>query len=187
MVAAEWQRSNLARDTLLDRPVVLKVLAEHLALDDTFRDRFQREARLAAKLVDPNIVQIYDVGEDERGPFIVMEYVDGDTLADELRRRGRLPAEEVVAIGSRLCAALAAAHAAHVVHRDIKPQNVLRARNGEVKLADFGIARSLAATSHTDAGMVLGTAAYLAPEQPAAKRSPPPPTSTRSAFCSTSS
>ena len=155
----------LAQDTLLDRPVVLKVLAEHLADDDSFRRRFQREARLAARLVHPNIVQIYDVGEDERGPFIVMEYVDGDTLADELKRRGRLPAAEVVAIGTQLCSALEAAHAADLVHRDIKPQNVLRTRDGKVKLADFGIARSLAATSHTEAGTVLGTAAYLAPEQ----------------------
>jgi eukaryotic-like serine/threonine-protein kinase len=155
----------LARDTLLDRPVVLKVLAEHLAHDESFRLRFQREARLAARLVHPNIVQIYDVGEDERGPFIVMEYVDGDTLADELRRRGRMPADEVVTIGIQLCSALEAAHAARLVHRDIKPQNILRARDGKVKLADFGIARSLAATSHTEAGTVLGTAAYLAPEQ----------------------
>jgi serine/threonine protein kinase len=155
----------LARDTMLDRPVVLKVLAEHLAHDASFRDRFQREARLAARLVHPNIVQIYDVGEDARGPYIVMEYVEGETLAAELERRGRLPADEVVAIGTQLCAALEAAHAAHLVHRDIKPQNVLRGRDGKVKLADFGIARSLAMTSHTEAGTVLGTAAYLAPEQ----------------------
>ena len=113
----------------------------------------------------PNIVQIYDVGEDERGLYIVMEYVEGETLADELERRGRLPPEEVVAIGTQLCAALEAAHAAHLVHRDIKPQNVLRGRDGKVKLADFGIARSLALTSHTEVGTILGTAAYLSPEQ----------------------
>ena len=155
----------LARDGLLDRPVVLKVLAEHLAQDPAFRNRFVREARLAARLVHPNIVQVYDVGEDERGPFIVMEYVDGETLAEELMRRGKLPPAEAVAIGVQLCSALEAAHAAQLVHRDIKPQNILRTRDGKVKLADFGIARSLAGTQHTEAGTVLGTAAYLAPEQ----------------------
>ena len=155
----------LAHDSVLDRPVALKVLAEHLADDEDFRERFLREARLAAKFVHPNVVQVYDVGEDERGPYIVMEYVEGDTLADELRRRGRLPPDEVAAIGIQLCAALEAAHEAGLVHRDIKPQNVLRRPNGQVKIADFGIARSLAATSHTELGTVLGTAAYLAPEQ----------------------
>ena len=155
----------LARDGLLDRPVVLKVLAEHLAHDPAFRDRFVREARLAARLVHPNIVQVYDVGEDERGPYIVMEYVDGETLAEELMRRGKLPPAEAVAIGVQLCSALEAAHAAQLVHRDIKPQNILRTHDGKVKLADFGIARSLAGTQHTEAGTVLGTAAYLAPEQ----------------------
>jgi len=155
----------LARDSTLDRPVALKVLAEHFAADETFRDRFIREARLAAKLVHPNIVQVYDVGEDERGPFIVMEYVEGDTLAHELQRRGRLPAAEVVSVGIQLCSALEAAHSERLVHRDIKPQNILRRPDGQVKLADFGIARSLAATAHTEIGTVLGTAAYLAPEQ----------------------
>ncbi|HSX22217.1 MAG TPA: serine/threonine-protein kinase [Gaiellaceae bacterium] len=155
----------LARDTVLDRPVALKVLAEHLADDDQFRERFLREARLAAKFVHPNVVQVYDADEDERGPFIVMEYVEGHTLADELKRRGRLPPAEVVGIGVQICAALDAAHAAGLVHRDIKPQNILLRPDGRVKIADFGIARSLAATRHTEIGTVLGTAAYLAPEQ----------------------
>src|SRR6266581_7564474 len=115
----------LARDVRLDRPVALKVLAEHFAGDEAFRERFVREARLAARFVHPNVVQVYDVGEDARGPFIVMEYVEGDTLADELRRRGRLPAAEVIGIGIQLCAALEAAHAERLVHRDIKPQNIL--------------------------------------------------------------
>ena len=156
---------HLARDRVLGRPVALKVLAEHFAVETAFRDRFMREARLAAKLVHPNVVQVYDVGEDERGPFIVMEYVEGDTLADELRRRGPLPAREVVSIAIQLCSALEAAHSEQLVHRDIKPQNVLRRPDGQVKLADFGIARSLAGTGHTEIGTVLGTAAYLAPEQ----------------------
>ncbi|HVH52010.1 MAG TPA: protein kinase, partial [Gaiellaceae bacterium] len=155
----------LARDTVLDRPVALKVLAEHLADDDEFRERFLREARLAAKFVHPNVVQVYDADEDGRGPFIVMEYVDGHTLADELKRRGRLPPAEVVGIGIQVCAALEAAHEAGLVHRDIKPQNILLRPDGRVKIADFGIARSLEATRHTEIGTVLGTAAYLAPEQ----------------------
>jgi eukaryotic-like serine/threonine-protein kinase len=155
----------LGRDVVLDRPVALKVLAEHFAGDESFRERFLREARLAAKFVHPNVVQVYDVGEDERGPFIVMEYVEGETLADELQRRGPLPATEVSGIGIQLCAALEAAHAERLVHRDIKPQNILRQPNGHVKIADFGIARSLATTSQTELGTVLGTAAYLAPEQ----------------------
>lgn len=155
----------LAHDRALDRPVALKVLAEHFAADRAMHDRFLREARLAAKLVHTNVVQIYDVGEDERGAFIVMEYVEGDTLADELRRRGRLPAAEVVSAGIQLCAALEAAHAEQLVHRDIKPQNILRRPDGQLKLADFGIARSLDGTRHTELGTVLGTAAYLAPEQ----------------------
>ncbi len=113
----------------------------------------------------PNVVQVYDVGEGASGPFIVMEYVEGDTLADELRHRRQLSPGEVVAIGIQLCSALEAAHAEQLVHRDIKPQNILRRPDGHVKLADFGIARSLAATQHTEIGTVLGTAAYLSPEQ----------------------
>ncbi|HWB23062.1 MAG TPA: protein kinase [Gaiellaceae bacterium] len=155
----------LAVDQSLDRPVALKILAPHLATDESFRDRFVREARLAARLVHPNIVRVYDVGEDDRGPFIVMEYVPGHTLADELRERGRLPPAEVVAIGIQLCAGLEAAHAERLVHRDIKPQNILLRPDGQAKIADFGIVRSLAATQHTEVGTVLGTAAYLAPEQ----------------------
>jgi serine/threonine protein kinase len=154
-----------ARDRALERPIALKVLAAHFAADEAFRARFLREARLAAQLTHPNVVQVYDVGEDERGPFIVMEYVEGETLADELRRRGRLPAAEVVAVGIEICSALEAAHRERLVHRDIKPQNVLRRAEGQVKLADFGIARSLDAGRHTEVGTVLGTAAYLAPEQ----------------------
>ena len=155
----------LAHDSVLDRPVALKVLAEHLADDDQFRERFLREARLAAKFSHPNVVQVYDADEDERGPFIVMEYVEGETLADVLHRRDRLPAAEAVGIGVQVCSALEAAHAAGLVHRDIKPQNILIRPDGRVKIADFGIARSLTATRHTEIGTVLGTAAYLAPEQ----------------------
>src|SRR5438132_585106 len=169
----------LARDVRLDRPVALKVLAEHFTGDEAFRDRFLREARLAARFIHPNVVQVYDVGEDARGPFIVMEYVEGDTLADELERRGRLPAGEVVDIGLQVCSALEAAHAEQLVHRDIKPQNILLQANGQVKIADFGIARSLAVTSQTALGTVLGTAGYLAPEQARATEVLPPATPPR--------
>jgi serine/threonine-protein kinase len=155
----------LARDTELERPVALKVLAESLGDDPAFRARFLREARLAAKLVHPHVVQVYDVGEETLGLSIVMEYVDGGTLADELRRRGRLPVEEAVDVAIQVCSALQAAHAERLVHRDVKPQNILRRSDGVVKLADFGIARSLAATRHTEIGTVLGTMAYLSPEQ----------------------
>ena len=155
----------LARDRELERPVALKVLSDSLAADPAFRARFLREARLTARLVHPNVVQVYDVGEDERGLLIVMEYVEGETLAAELGRRGRLPPAEAAAIVIQVCSALQAAHSERLVHRDVKPQNILRRTDGVVKLADFGIARSLAATRHTELGTVLGTAAYLSPEQ----------------------
>jgi predicted Ser/Thr protein kinase len=155
----------LARDTVLGRHVALKVLADHLAEDEGFRARFLREARLAARLSHPNVVRVYDAGDDERGLSIVMEYVEGEPLDAELRRRGPLPPDEVVELGVQLCSALEAAHAAGLVHRDVKPQNILRARDGTVKLTDFGIARSLDSTVLTEHGSVLGTAAYLAPEQ----------------------
>jgi serine/threonine-protein kinase len=157
---------DLARDIELDREVALKRLAENLARDDDLRARFQREARLAARLAHPNVVHIYDVGVDEDGrPFIAMEFVDGETLAELLVRRGPLPPEEVAALGVQACRALAAAHAAGLVHRDVKPQNLILRRDGVLKLGDFGVAFGLEGTRLTIAGTVLGTAAYLAPEQ----------------------
>jgi eukaryotic-like serine/threonine-protein kinase len=155
----------LAHDEELNRPVALKVLAEHLASDASFRTRFLREARLAAGLVHRNVVQVYDIGEDEGKPFIVMEYVGGETLAAELRRRGRLDSLEVVRTAIQVCAGLEAAHAGGHVHRDVKPHNLIRASDGTVKLADFGIARAADGTALTEHGAVLGTAAYIAPEQ----------------------
>src|SRR5919108_1811467 len=154
-----------ARDEELGRPVAVKVLAEHLADTPGFRDRFLREARLAAKLSHPNIVQVFDVGEDEGRPFIVMECVEGSTLADELKQRGPLDPAEVVDLALQVCGGLEHAHAAGLVHRDIKPQNLLLRPDGTVKIADFGIARAAQATRLTQIGSILGTAAYLAPEQ----------------------
>jgi serine/threonine-protein kinase len=161
---------ELAHDRELDRPVAIKRLADNLAANGEFKQRFLREARLAARLAHPNIVAVYDVGDEDDLPFIVMEYVEGETLGDLLRRRGRLEPDEAVAIALQACAGLETAHEAGLVHRDIKPQNLLVTPGGTVKIADFGIARSLDGTQLTKAGTVLGTAAYLAPEQGAGER-----------------
>ena len=156
---------DLVHDVELDRPVALKRLAENLARDEDLRRRFVREARLAARLSHPNVVRIFDVGEDQGRPFIAMEYVEGETLAELLARRGRLPPAEVARLGVQVCAALAAAHAAGLVHRDVKPQNLILGRDGVLRLGDFGIAVGHGGTQLTLAGTVLGTAGYLAPEQ----------------------
>ena len=153
----------LARDEELRRPVAIKVLAEHLAHDDEFRDRFLREARLAGRLAHPNVVQVYDVGETDGRPFIVMEFVPGKTLA----QCGKVPPERAVALGLQACAGLQHAHEAGLVHRDVKPGNLLLRDDDVLKIADFGIARAAEATRHTQVGTILGTAAYLAPEQAA--------------------
>jgi serine/threonine-protein kinase len=156
----------LGRDSELDRPVAVKVLAENLAGDTAFRERFLREARLAARLSHPNVVSVYDAGEDADGrPYIVMECVEGETLADVLRERGQLPADEAVGLGLQACRGLAHAHAAGLVHRDVKPQNLLLRNDGTLKIADFGIARAAETTALTQVGTVLGTAVYLSPEQ----------------------
>ncbi|HZC31348.1 MAG TPA: serine/threonine-protein kinase, partial [Gaiellaceae bacterium] len=156
---------DLARDVELDRPVALKRLADNLSRDEDLRARFLREARLAARLSHPNVVRVYDVGEDDDRPFIAMEYVDGQTLGDLVARRGPLPPEEVVEIGVQACRALAAAHDAGLVHRDVKSHNLFLEGDRTLKLGDFGIAVGLEGTRMTVAGTVLGTAAYLAPEQ----------------------
>jgi serine/threonine protein kinase len=140
----------------LDRPVALKVLAEHLAGNPEFRDRFLREARIAARLHHPHLVRTFDIAELDGLPCIVMELLPGGTLEG-----GVLTLEE----GAQIADALAFAHEKGVVHRDLKPANILRAANGDVKLADFGIARAVEETMVTQAGTVLGTLRYLAPEQ----------------------
>jgi serine/threonine-protein kinase len=156
---------DLAQDVDLDRPVALKRLAENLARDEDLQRRFLREARLAARLAHPNVVRVFDVGEDGDRPFIAMEYVEGETLAELVARRGALPASEAAALGLQMCAGLAAAHTAGLVHRDVKPQNLLLGTDGVLKLGDFGIAAGYEGTRLTLAGTVLGTAGYLAPEQ----------------------
>ena len=158
---------HLAFDMRLERRVAVKLLAEHLAEDPTFVSRFQREAQAAARLVHPNIVQIFDSGLDEHSGrhFIVMEHIEGQSCAEILRDDGWVPVEEAVAIVEQACEGLHYAHRHGVVHRDVKPGNLLRSREGEVKLADFGIAKATEQSSITQVGSVLGTAAYLAPEQ----------------------
>jgi eukaryotic-like serine/threonine-protein kinase len=156
----------LGHDRELGRAVAVKRLADNLSHDRAFRDRFLREAQLAAPLSHPNVVRVYDFGHDPDGrPFIVMEYVEGGSLAETLARDGALSSARVVAVARDCCSGLAYAHAAGLVHRDLKPQNLLLDRDGRVKIADFGIARTLDGTSLTLTASVLGTVGYLAPEQ----------------------
>jgi eukaryotic-like serine/threonine-protein kinase len=158
---------HLALDLRLERQVAVKLLAEHLADEPTFVSRFQREAQAAARLVHPNIVQVFDSGRDERTGqyFIVMEYIQGASCAEILRDESWMEVDEALAIVTQACEGLHYAHRHGVVHRDVKPGNLLRSREGEVKLADFGIAKATEQSSITQVGSVLGTAAYLAPEQ----------------------
>jgi serine/threonine protein kinase len=159
---------RLAHDRRLEREVAVKVLAEHLAEDPQFIARFRREALAAARLVHPNIVQVFDFGLDEPTGrhYIVMERIRGQSAAEILRDRGILPVSEALAIVAHACRGLDYAHRNGVVHRDIKPGNLLRSEEGPVKVADFGIARTMGdESSITQVGSVLGTAAYLAPEQ----------------------
>jgi len=157
-----------ATDTVLERAVAVKLLAEHLAEDEAFVARFRREALAAARLMHPNVVQVFDSGRDKVTDrhYIVMEYVEGPSCADLLREHKRLEIDETVAIVRDACQALDYAHRAGVVHRDVKPGNLLVAReSGATKLADFGIAKAAEQTRITQVGSVLGTAAYLSPEQ----------------------
>src|SRR3954464_4011380 len=158
----------LGRDRLLDRQVAIKVLFPEFAIDPNFVERFRREAQAAANLSHPNIVNVYDWGRHSGTYFIAMEYVHGRTLADILRTNGRVTAKQAAEIASEVAAALGFAHDAGLVHRDIKPANILIGSNGQVKVADFGIARAVNApteSSPPQAGAVMGTATYFSPEQ----------------------
>jgi len=158
---------QLAFDQRLERYVAIKLLAEHLADDPTFVSRFRREALAAARLVHPNIVQVFDFGLDERQRqhYIVMEHVPGHSCAELLRDHGPMEVDQAVDVVSQACRGLDYAHRNGVVHRDVKPGNLLVSDSDVVKLADFGIARATDQSSITQVGSVLGTAAYLAPEQ----------------------
>ena len=158
----------LAHDDVLDRDVALKVMNDRYAHDEEFVERFKREAQSAAALSHPNIVAIYDRGETEDSPrtyYIAMEYLPGGTLKDRLLKRGPLPARTAAAVALQIAEALRAAHDRGVVHRDIKPQNILITDSGNLKVTDFGIARAASSSTMTRTGSILGTAQYISPEQ----------------------
>ena len=155
----------LAHDEILDRNVAVKVLRGDLANDEKFVRRFQREALSASSLSHPNIVEMYDVGEDDGGYYIVMEYVDGKTLKQVLKQRGKLSVTEVVDIMLQVTDGMAHAHDSYIIHRDIKPQNIMILPNGVIKITDFGVATALNSTQLTQTNSVMGTVHYLPPEQ----------------------
>src|SRR5919206_3210789 len=154
-----------AFDPTLERWVAIKLMHRDISTDPDQLERFRREARAVASLNHPHVVTVIDAGEDEGAPFIVFEYVEGETLKDRIRRLGRLPVPEAVAYAIEIGRALSAAHAQRLVHRDVKPQNVLIDSEGRAKVTDFGIARSLEAQGLTAPGRVLGTTDYVSPEQ----------------------
>jgi tRNA A-37 threonylcarbamoyl transferase component Bud32 len=154
-----------AFDTVLERPVAIKLMHRDIASHPEQLERFRREARAVAQLNHPHIVTVIDAGEDESTPFIVFEFVDGETLKERIRRCGRLAIPESIAYAIEIARALGAAHERGIVHRDIKPQNVLIDAEGSAKVTDFGIARSLAEEGLTGDGRVLGTTDYVSPEQ----------------------
>jgi serine/threonine-protein kinase len=151
-----------ARDQVLEREVALKIIHPHLATDKSFVEKFRREAKMAASLSHPNLVNVFDQGTDNQIIFLVMEFVPGINLRDALNDHGALPPDRALEILEPLTSGLAAAHSAGILHRDLKPENVFLSDNGTVKLGDFGLAREI--TSHTQTGSVVGTAAYLSPE-----------------------
>ena len=152
-------------DLRLDRPVALKIMESRYAGDSQFLTRFQREARAVARLKDPGLVAVYDQGIDGQHPFLVMELIEGGTLRELLRERGPMPPHAVAAVLRPVLGGLAVAHRAGLVHRDIKPENVLISDDGDVKIADFGLVRAVAEAKITSTSVILGTAAYLSPEQ----------------------
>jgi tRNA A-37 threonylcarbamoyl transferase component Bud32 len=154
-----------ALDETLQRQVAIKLMNREVATDSDQLERFRREARAVAQLSHPHIVGVIDAGEDEGRPYIVFEYIEGETLKDRIRRQGRLPIAESVAYAIEIARALGAAHARHIVHRDVKPQNVLIDEEGSAKVTDFGIARTLDEEGLTADGRVLGTTDYVSPEQ----------------------
>ena len=154
-----------AHDKLLDRTVAVKILHPQLANDAEFIEKFNREAKAAAKLAHANIVNIYDVGVDQGNNFIVMEYVGGDTLKNYIQKAGCLETEEALHIAMEIASALCAAHRSNLIHCDIKPHNILVMNDGKVKVTDFGIARAVSSSTMTYGGDVIGSVHYFSPEQ----------------------
>lgn len=161
----------LANDTFLDRKVAVKVLRGDLSTDEKFIRRFQREAYAASALSHPNIVEMYDVGEDKGTYFIVMEYIEGRTLKQLLKKRGSLTSPEVVDIMLQLTDGIAHAHDMYIIHRDLKPQNIMISDDGKIKITDFGIAMAMNSTQVTQTNSVMGSVHYLPPEQASGKGS----------------
>jgi eukaryotic-like serine/threonine-protein kinase len=155
----------LAYDTILDRNVAVKVLRGDLANDEKFVRRFQREALSASSLSHPNIVEVYDVGEDAGQYYIVMEYVEGKNLKDLIKKRGKLTLSEVIDIMLQITDGMSVAHDSYIIHRDIKPQNIMILENGMVKIMDFGIAMAMNSTQLTQTNSVMGSVHYIPPEQ----------------------
>src|ERR671933_957657 len=167
---ARWGAGGMATvyrafDATLERPVAVKLMHREIPSDSAELERFRREARAVARLSHPHIVQVIDAGEDEGRPYIVFEYVEGETLKERIRRMGRLPIDEALAYAIEIARALGCAHSHHIVHRDVKPQNVLIDSEGSAKVTDFGIARTLDQEGLTADGRVLGTTDYVSPEQ----------------------
>lgn len=156
-----------AYDHSLAREVAIKVLRPELASDAEFVERFRREAHAAAALSHPHIASVFDIGTEDGNHFFVMEYLPGGTLKDRLEEKGRIPPTEALAVASAVCSALQSAHDHGIVHRDIKPRNIMFTRDGHVKVADFGIARALAAASISQTGTIIGSVHYISPEQAA--------------------
>ena len=163
----------LARDETLDRPVAVKVMHREMSEQPDQLERFRQEARAVAKLSHPNVVSVIDAGEDGGHPYIVFEYVKGETLKQRIARVGALDTQEAIAYAIEIARGLSVAHARNMVHRDIKPQNVLIDDEGRAKLTDFGISRQLEQDGMTATGRVLGTTDYVAPEQAMGKRGRP--------------
>ena len=159
----------LGHDTILDRNVAIKILRGDLANDEKFVRRFQREALSASSLAHPNIVEMYDVGEDDGTYYIVMEYVEGKTLKQLLKKRGTLTLSEAIDIMSQLTDGMAHAHDSYIIHRDLKPQNIMIKDDGQIKITDFGIAMALNSTQLTQTNSVMGSVHYLPPEQASGK------------------
>ena len=151
------------KDTMLNRYVAIKVLKKEFREDDSFVKKFRSEAQAAAGLLHPNVVNVYDVGEDRGLYYMVMELVEGITLKEYIDRKKRLSAREVISIAIQMCSGIEAAHRHHIIHRDIKPQNIIISNDGKVKVTDFGIARMV--TSTTTTTVAMGSVHYTSPEQ----------------------